>query len=159
MTENLKSLGSGSTSYPTEYSPEVLEIFSNSTPELDVWVQLNIPEFTSLCPITGQPDMANFAIQYVPDKVMVESKSIKLYMFSFRNHGSFHEAITATILKDLVGVLQPRYLEVWGRFTPRGGISIDPYVNYGKAGTRWEEFACIRLENHSINPPYLTNRA
>jgi len=102
--------------------------------------------------------MANFSIQYVPDKFMVESKSLKLYMFSFRNHGAFHEAITATILKDLVEKLQPRYLEVWGRFTPRGGISIDPYVNYGKIGSRWEEMASIRLDNHSVNPPYLTNR-
>lgn len=124
--EGLKALGTGHTVYEVTYAPEVLEAFPNPHPELMMWVRLNCPEFTSLCPKTGQPDFGEFTIQYVPKLSMVESKSLKLYLFSFRNHGAFHEECTAMIGHDLVSLLDPWYLEVEGRFRPRGGISIDP---------------------------------
>ena len=89
------------------------------------------PEFTSLCPKTGQPDFARIIINYIPREDMVESKSLKLYLFSFRNHGDFHEDCVNIIMKDLVRLMNPRYLEVIGIFTPRGGISIYPFANYG----------------------------
>ena len=88
--ENLKALGRD-TDYLDDYAPEVLETFENQHPDNDYWVQFNCPEFTSLCPITGQPDFAEIKIMYLPAERMVESKSLKLYLFSFRNHGDFHE--------------------------------------------------------------------
>ena len=81
---------------------------------------------------------------------MVESKSLKLYLFSFSNHGDFHEDVDNIIMKDLVKLLEPRYLEVWGKFLPRGGISIDPYTNYGKPGTKFEELAWQRFSQHDL---------
>ena len=133
--------------YKMDYAPEVLETFQNRHPENDYWVQFNCPEFTSLCPITGQPDFAEIKILYIPDERMVESKSLKLYLFSFRNHGDFHEDCVNTIMKDLVKLMQPKYIEVVGLFTPRGGISIYPYANYGKPGTKYEVLAEQRLAN------------
>lgn len=123
-------LGSQGTRYPDQYSPEVLETFDNKHLEHDYLVRFNCPEFTSLCPKTGQPDFAEIIINYIPDIKMVESKSLKLYLFSFRNHGDFHEDCINIILKDLVKLMKPRYIEVFGRFTPRGGISIYPFANY-----------------------------
>lgn len=99
-SEGLKSLGNQGTQYAFGYTPEVLETFINKHPENDYWVKFNIPEFTSLCPITGQPDFATIYISYVPDVRMVESKSLKLYLFSFRNHGDFHEDCVNIIMKD-----------------------------------------------------------
>ena len=116
------------------------------------------PKFTSLCPITGQPDFAAITISYVPDVKMVESKSLKLYLFSFRNHGDFHEDCVNIIMKDLIRLMEPKYIEVWGKFTPRGGISIDPYCNYGKPGTRWEQVAWERLSSHDLYPEKVDNR-
>jgi len=156
--ENLTKLGSGHTEYRTEYDPSLLEAFDNLHPENDYFVKANCPEFTSLCPITGQPDYANIVISYVPDKKIVESKSLKLYLFSYRNHGDYHEDVVNTIMKDLIELLDPRYIEVWGRFLPRGGISLDPYCNYGKPGTRWEEAAWERLSRHDMNPEMVNNR-
>lgn len=98
----------------------------NKHQENDYWVRFNCPEFTSLCPITGQPDFAEIRISYVPDVRMVESKSLKLYLFSFRNHGDFHEDCVNIIMKDLIKLMEPKYIEVIGLFTPRGGISIFP---------------------------------
>lgn len=130
--EGLQALGA-KTKYRDDYAPEVLESFVNKHPGNDYWVQFNCPEFTSLCPITGQPDFAEIRIQYVPDVRMVESKSLKLYLFSFRNHGDFHEDCVNIIMKDLIRLLDPRYIEVIGEFMPRGGISIFPFANYGDA--------------------------
>ncbi len=127
-----------------------MEAFENQHPERDYWVQFNCPEFTALCPITGQPDFAEIKIMYIPDKKMVESKSLKLYMFSFRNHGDFHEDVINIILNDLVKLMDPRYIEVVGFFLPRGGISIYPYANYGKPGTKYEAMATERLKNYQI---------
>ena len=145
--EGLKQLGT-KTKYRDDYAPEVLETFENKHLENDYWVRFNCPEFTSLCPITGQPDFAEIRISYVPNERMVESKSLKLYLFSFRNHGDFHEDCVNIIMKDLIHLMQPKYIEVTGLFTPRGGISIWPYANYGQPGTRWEKLAQKRLEEH-----------
>lgn len=156
--EGLTLLGEKGISYPKDYAPEILETFLNKHPEHDYFVKFNCPEFTSLCPITGQPDFANLVISYVPQKWMVESKSLKLYLFSFRNHGDFHEDCVNIIMKDLIRLMEPKYIEVWGRFTPRGGISIDPYCNYGKEGTEWENVAKERLFHHDLYPEWVDNR-
>ena len=143
----LQALGRESV-YSQTYNPGVLETFENQHQENDYWVRFNCPEFTTLCPITGQPDFAEIRIGYVPDKKMVESKSLKLYLFSFRSNGDFHEDCVNTIMKDLVKLMDPKYLEVTGIFTPRGGISIWPYANYGRPGTKWETLAWERLSKH-----------
>lgn len=143
-------LGEKHTSYAADYAPHLLETFENQHPDKDYWVKFNCPEFTSLCPITGQPDFATITIAYVPERRMVESKSLKLYLFSFRNHGDFHEDVVNIILKDLVRLMEPRYIEVWGKFLPRGGISIDPYTNYGKPGTKYETLAEKRFSEHDL---------
>ena len=145
--EEVKALGRQSV-YDTTYNPAVLESVENHHPQNDYWIRFNCPEFTTLCPITGQPDFAEIRIGYVPDTKLVESKSLKLYLFSFRNNGDFHEDCVNIIMKDLVKLLDPKYLEVTGFFTPRGGISIYPFANYGRPGTRWEELAWKRLTSH-----------
>ena len=157
-TQGVTLLGNQGTKYPDNYAPEVLETFVNKHPDNDYFVKFNCPEFTSLCPITGQPDFAAITISYVPDVKMVESKSLKLYLFSFRNHGDFHEDCVNIIMKDLIRLMEPKYIEVWGKFTPRGGISIDPYCNYGKPGTRWEQVALERLSSHDLYPEKVDNR-
>ena len=156
-TSQLTLLGH-KTVYKQDYAPEVLETFINKHPENDYWVRFNCPEFTSLCPMTGQPDFAAIYIAYIPDKKLVESKSLKLYLFSYRNFGEFHEDCVNRIMKDLIALLAPKYIEVWGRFLPRGGISIDPYANYGQPGTQWEEMARKRLFEHDMYPEKITNR-
>ncbi len=145
--EHLKHLGHG-TKYATDYAPELLEAFENQHPDNDYWVQVNFPEFTILCPITGQPDFAELKILYIPAQRMVESKSLKLYLGSFRNHGDFHEDCVNTIMKDLIRLMSPKYIEVTGIFAPRGGISIYPYANYGQPGTKYEELAQQRFAAH-----------
>ena len=157
-TEGLTHLGSQGTVYETDYNPGVLETFLNRHPGHDYFVKFNCPEFTSLCPITGQPDFAFITISYVPGERMVESKSLKLYLYSFRNHGDFHEDCMNVIMKDLIDLMDPKYIEVWGKFTPRGGISIDPYCNYGKPETRWEQVAWERLSAHDLYPERVDNR-
>jgi 7-cyano-7-deazaguanine reductase len=147
--EGLKALGKESR-YDADYSPTVLEAFENQHPDNDYWVRFNCPEFTTLCPITGQPDFAEIRISYIPNKKMVESKSLKLYLFGFRNHGDFHEDCINTIMKDLIRLMEPKYIEVTGFFTPRGGISIYPYANYGQPGTKYEKMAEYRLMNHDM---------
>ena len=147
--DELKALGA-KTEYNDDYAPEVLETYENRHPDNDNWVRLNCPEFTSLCPITGQPDFAEIRISYIPGRRMVESKSLKLYLFSFRNHGDFHEDCVNTIMKDLVRLMEPKYIEVTGYFTPRGGISIYPYSNYGIPGTEYEELARYRMRNRDL---------
>ena len=156
--KDITLLGIQGTTYEYDYNPEVLESFENKHPNNDYWVKFNCPEFTSLCPITGQPDFATIYISYIPDKKMVESKSLKLYLFSFRNHGDFHEDCVNIIMKDLIKLMEPKYIEVWGKFTPRGGISIDPYCNYGKPNTLFEEMAKYRLMNHDMYPEKVDNR-
>ena len=122
----------------TDYNPAVLETFENMHPEHDYWVKFNCPEFTTLCPITGQPDFAEIRIMYIPAKRMVESKSLKL----------FHEDCVNTIMNDLIRLMDPKYIEVTGLFVPRGGISIYPYANYGLPGTKYEQLAEQRFARH-----------
>ena len=142
--DGLQALGK-KTDYKMDYAPEMLDTFVNKHQDNDYWVQFNCPEFTSLCPITGQPDFAEIVISYIPGEYMVESKSLKLYLFSFRNHGDFHEDCVNIIMKDLIKLMNPKYIEVTGLFTPRGGISIHPYANYGRPGTKFERMAEERL--------------
>ena len=137
----LSLLGNQHTQYPGQYAPDVLEAFDNKHPDNDYLVKFICPEFTSLCPMTGQPDFATIHIAYIPDVKMVESKSLKLYLFSFRNHGDFHEDCVNIIMKDLLALMQPKYIEVYGEFTPRGGIAIHPYANYGRPGSRFADMA------------------
>ena len=126
-------LGNQGTKYEDTYNPDVLETFENLHPDNEYVVTFDCPEFTALCPITGQPDFGHIIIRYIPRVRMVESKSLKLYLFSFRNQGDFHEDCVNIIMKDLVKLMDPKYLEVVGYFNPRGGISIVPFANYGDA--------------------------
>ena len=143
--EGLTLLGGARRTAPRDYDPSILECFSNRHPELDSMVTLRCPEFTTLCPITGQPDFGELVVRYVPAAKLVESKSLKLYLFSFRNHGDFHEDVCAVILKDLRALLAPKYIEVRGRFRPRGGIAIHPFVAWGAAKGGWAALAKKRL--------------
>lgn len=129
--EGVTLLGNNNgTTYDSNYKPEVLEAFVNKHPEREYVVTLDAYEFTSRCPRTQQPDFAKVVISYIPRVKMVESKSLKLYLGSFRNEGSFHEDCMNTVLNDLVKLMDPKYLEVRGIFAPRGGIAIFPFVNY-----------------------------
>ena len=136
-------LGNTGVKYPTQYDPTILETFTNKHPDTEYLVTFDCPEFTSLCPKTGQPDFARIIIRYIPRTNMVESKSLKLYLFSFRNHGDFHEDCVNIILNDLWKLMDPRYLEVYGIFTPRGGISIYPFTN--RADADHQELARRRM--------------
>ena len=151
MIEKELNLLGGKTEYRQDYSPEVLETFTNNHPENDYWVHFDCPEFTALCPVTHQPDFATILIDYIPGDRMVESKSLKLYLFSFRNHGAFHEECVNLIMKDLIRLMDPKYIEVTGLFNPRGGISIHPYCNYGRKGTKYEALAEQRLFEQHIH--------
>ena len=143
--EGVTLLGDTETNYLYDYDPTILETFLNKHPENDYLVTFDGYEFTSLCPKTGQPDFANVFISYIPNEKMVESKSLKLYLFSFRNHGDFHEDCMNIILNDLYEWMEPKYIEVFGLFTPRGGISIYPFVNKVNP-----EFATPELENFKM---------
>ena len=138
------------TEYKFGYDADLLETFANPHPDNEYWVRFNCPEFTSLCPITSQPDFATIYINYIPDKDMVESKSLKLYLFSFRNHGAFHEDCVNVIMKDMIALMKPKYIETWGVFAPRGGISIYPYCNYGNDEKRFQELAQYRMMNRDL---------
>ena len=148
--EKITLLGEKKVKYHYDYCPEILETFENRHPDNDYWVKFNCPEFTALCPITGQPDFATIYISYIPDHKMVESKSLKLYLVSFRSHGDFHEDVVNVIMKDLIKLMEPKYIEVWGKFLPRGGISIDPFANYGRPGTKFEALAWERFKQHDL---------
>ena len=119
---------------PPPLSPDEakLEAVSNPHPDSDYAVRFTAPEFTSLCPITGQPDFAHFVIDYVPAKSILESKSLKLFLASFRNHGAFHEDCTVFIGKRIVDAIKPKYLRIAGYWYPRGGIPIDVFWQTGK---------------------------
>ncbi len=125
-TSELSLLGANTTDYSSEYNAGILEKFANRFPENNYTVRLNCPEFTHICPKTGQPDFAKIYIDYSPNEYLVESKSLKLYMFGFRNHGSFHEDVVNTIANDLWDLMNPKWIKVYGDFYPRGGISICP---------------------------------
>ena len=143
--EGITLLGEGGTVYPDTYTPGILEAFPNKHIGNDYMVTFRCPEFTSLCPKTGQPDFAQIIINYIPGNLMVESKSLKLYLFSFRNHGDFHEDCVNIIMKDLIKLMAPKYIEVKGIFTPRGGIAIHPFANHAQSGSSYEKIAQQRL--------------
>ncbi|MEO5353622.1 MAG: preQ(1) synthase [Magnetococcus sp. XQGC-1] len=107
-----------------------LDHFANPNPERDYQIEMSCPEFTCLCPKTGQPDFAEMVIRYIPDQLCVELKSLKLYLWSFRDQGAFHEAVTNRILDDLVAAIAPRFLSVTGKFFVRGGITTVVTVEY-----------------------------
>ena len=127
----LTQLG-GNVSTPDSPEEAVIETVPNPHPGTEYLVRFTAPEFTSLCPVTGQPDFAHLVIDYVPDALLVESKSLKLYLTSFRNHGDFHEACTVGIGKRLVSVLTPRWLRIGGYWYPRGGMPIDVFYQEGE---------------------------
>jgi 7-cyano-7-deazaguanine reductase len=115
---------------------ELLESFPNPSPRRDYLIRMQIPEFTCLCPRTGQPDFATLFLDYVPDRKCVELKSLKLYIGSFRNEGAFHEAVTNRICDDLVKLLSPRFLRLTARFFVRGGIFTSVLAEHRKKGRR-----------------------
>jgi 7-cyano-7-deazaguanine reductase len=129
-TIGLTMLGAASP-IPVDPDAAVLERVPNPHPDTDYLARFTCPEFTSLCPVTGQPDFAHLVIDYVPDAWLVESKSLKLYLTSFRNHGAFHEDCTVGVGKRLVGLLAPRWLRIAGYWYPRGGIPIDVFWTTG----------------------------
>lgn len=143
------ALGSANTDYPDTYAPEVLEAFDNKNPGSDAWTTFVCTEFTSLCPKTAQPDFARIYINYIADKKMVESKSLKLYLFSFRNHGDFHEDCVQKICDDLAKLMKPKYIEVIGEFTPRGGICIYPYASYSNNKKLYKDIRAKRFSEYS----------
>ena len=127
---SLTQLG-GATELPDSPEKAVLEKVPNSMADVNYLVRFTAPEFTSLCPMTGQPDFAHLMIDYVPDQWLVESKSLKLFLGSFRNHGAFHEDCTVGIARRLIDELEPRWLRIGGYWYPRGGIPIDVFFQSG----------------------------
>jgi 7-cyano-7-deazaguanine reductase len=142
-------LGSNNTDYKQDYDPAILESFPNKNPGSDAWTTFICTEFTSLCPKTGQPDFAKIYINYIADKTMVESKSMKLYLFSFRNHGDFHEDCIQKMCDDLYKLMKPKYIEVIGEFTPRGGISIFPYSSKSNTAAKFKKIKENRFMNYA----------
>lgn len=130
----LTLLGNSRAAYPSSPSRAKLETFANPSPESNYLITFDCPEFTSLCPVTGQPDFGRIEIAYVPDKLCIESKSLKFYLASFRNERSFNEAIVNRILRDLIAACRPRRLTVRGQFAQRGGISISVEAEYPDKG-------------------------
>jgi 7-cyano-7-deazaguanine reductase len=132
--DNLSLLGASQTEYPSHPDEAKLETISNQWQENNYLVELDCPEFTCVCPKTGQPDFARIQIKYIPDQLLIESKALKLYLFAFRNQGIFHEFAINKIAHDLAEAIKPKYLEVRGEFMPRGGIAINPSVRLGDKG-------------------------
>lgn len=120
-----------------------LDVFPNPNPERDYLIHLQVPEFTCLCPLTGQPDFAIFAIDYIPDRLCVELKSLKLYTWSYRDEGAFHEAVTNRVLEDLASATRPRYMRVTARWGVRGGIFTNIVVEHRKRG--WQPLPPVSL--------------
>jgi 7-cyano-7-deazaguanine reductase len=131
---------------PTRPS-KLLQVFANPTPQRDYAIQFQIPEFTCLCPLTGQPDFAHFTIDMVADKLCVELKSLKLYMWSYRNEGAFHEKVTNTIVDDLVRATRPRYVRLTARWYVRGGIYTNVVAEHRKKG--WKPQPVVELARHA----------
>lgn len=128
--EGLTLLKTSETACPASPEEARLETFKNTHPQRDYWIEFHCPEFTSICPVTGQPDFGHITIRYIADQRCLESKSLKLYLFAYRNHGAFHEEVVNRILDDLVQAVQPRRAVVRGRFNPRGGIAINVETVY-----------------------------
>jgi 7-cyano-7-deazaguanine reductase len=137
------------TLYPIQYDASLLEAFENRYRGKVAWTSFVCTEFTSLCPKTGQPDFAKIFINYIADAKMVESKSLKLYLFSFRNHGDFHEDCVQIICDELVKLIKPHFIEVIGEFTPRGGIAIFPYASYSSVKVEFQKLRRERLARYA----------
>ena len=129
--ENLSQLGSDAKA-PTSPEEASLEVVPNPRADVDYVVRFTCPEFTSLCPVTGQPDFAHLVLDYVPGATLVESKSLKLYFQAFRNHAAFHEDCTVGIAQRLIELLDPKWLRIGGYWYPRGGIPIDVFFQHGE---------------------------
>ncbi len=129
-TKKLTLLGQNETEYPESPDDARLETFDNQYANRDYWITFDCPEFTSRCPVTNQPDFGTITVRYMPDAQCIESKALKLYLFSFRNHNTFHEEAVNRILDDLVAACDPRKMTVTGNFNPRGGIRIDVEATY-----------------------------
>ncbi len=128
---NLTQLGSN-TQQPQSPEAAIIESVENPKQNMNYMVRFTAPEFTSLCPLTGQPDFAHLVIDYIPDKRLVESKSLKLFLSSFRNHGAFHEDCTVSIAKRLIDEISPKWLRIGGYWYPRGGMPIDVFYQTGE---------------------------
>lgn len=128
--KGLTLLKQNESNYPDSPDKATLEAFENVYRDRDYWIHFDCPEFTSLCPVTSQPDFGHISIRYIPDKLCLESKSLKLYLFSFRNYGTFHEEAVNRVLDDIVKTIKPRKAIVKGEFNPRGGISITVEATY-----------------------------
>ena len=126
----LTILGKSRIKYPASPDKAKLETFKNEYPNRDYWISFDCPEFTSICPVTSQPDFGVITIRYIPDKKCIESKSLKLYLFSFRNFATFHEHVVNRVLDDIVRACNPRKASVIGEFLPRGGININVEASY-----------------------------
>lgn len=135
MTEKFRHLGSGGAEYHYTVNSECLETFANPYPDRDYTVIFSTREVTSLCPVTGQPDFYRITITYIPDRHCLESKSLKLYLFSFRQSGMFAETMANRVLDDLVRVCRPRWMQVRSTMNPRGGIGLTIQVEYTGDGT------------------------
>lgn len=131
MYDELKQLGAN-TALPANPAAAVLEAVANPHKDVDYNIRFACPEFTSLCPLTGQPDFAHIVIDYIPADKIVESKSLKLFMGSFRNHGDFHEACTIYIAKRIIAEIAPKWLRIGAYWYPRGGIPIDVFYQTGE---------------------------
>ncbi len=127
----------------TSQPSKTLETFPNPTPQRDFIIHMEVPEFTCLCPKTGQPDFATLILDYIPDLACVELKSLKLYMWSFRDEGAFHEAVTNRILDDLVAVTAPRFMRLTAKFYVRGGVFTTVIAEHRKPG--WQQAAPVTL--------------
>lgn len=130
--EGLSLLKKNESNYPQAPSSDILEAFPNQFSERDYWIHFDCPEFTSLCPVTSQPDFGHISIKYIADKRCIESKSLKMYLFSYRNHNAFHESVTNMIMDDIIKTCDPREIVVEGKFRPRGGISINVTCSHKK---------------------------
>jgi 7-cyano-7-deazaguanine reductase len=128
------TVGARAPAAATAQPSKSLDVFANPNPDRDYLIHLQVPEFTCLCPLTGQPDFAEFAIEYVPDSLCVELRSLKLYAWSFRDEGAFHEAVTNRILDDLAAATKPRFMRVTARWGVRGGIYTNVVVEHRKRG-------------------------
>jgi len=128
----LTLLSRGETKYPENPAEATIETFKNAYSGRNYLISFDCPEFTSLCPVTGQPDFGHIVVNYVANRLCIESKSLKLYLFSYRNHNTFHEEAVNAILEDLVKACAPRWMEVRGDFRPRGGIAISVSASSGK---------------------------
>lgn len=134
--KELTLLGHGGTRYPDSPDKARLEAFRNAYSNRDYTVRFDCPEFTSRCPVTDQPDFGHIVIEYVPDKLCLESKALKLYLFAFRNHNTFHEEVVNRILDDIAAAIHPRRIRVTGTFNPRGGIAITAEATWPEPASR-----------------------